>query len=193
MMTLNHSRPMSAGVLINNNAVTFSPYEIGDTFAVVSVGEHPDIEIQTPNGKVWTDSKGNAVVSSLSSFSSNLIEINTKTAPKNLDIMSGVRRVTPSRGTFKNIVFDAKKVNRLLVYAVDKNNKPLPSGAFVTYAHNDVIVGFVEQGGMIFFNDVPKHPVKVNLGKNMYCSMKMNNDTLSAPSDVFTTVHEICE
>ncbi|EHR9374855.1 fimbria/pilus outer membrane usher protein [Escherichia coli] len=184
---------VSGGVLINSNAVTFSPYEIGDTFALVKVGEHPDIEIQTPNGKVWTDSKGNAVVSSLSSFSSNLIEVNTKTAPQNLDIMSGVKRVTPSRGTFKNIVFDAKKVNRLLVYAVDKNNKPLPSGAFVTDAHNDAVVGFVEQGGMIFFNDVPKHPVKVNLGNNMYCSMKMNNGTPSSQSGAFTTVHEICD
>lgn len=184
---------VSGGVLLNNNAVTFSPYEIGDTFGVVNVGKYPNIEIQTPNGKVWTDNKGNAVVSSLNSFSSNLIEVNTKTAPKNLNIMSGIKRVIPSRGTFRNIVFDTKEVNRVLIYAVDKSNKPLPHGAFVTDSRSDAIVGFVEQGGMIFLNDTPKDPVKVSLGNNMYCSIKMNDDTPSAQSGAFVTVHKTCE
>ncbi|EIX1536156.1 fimbria/pilus outer membrane usher protein, partial [Cronobacter sakazakii] len=99
------------GIVIDNNSITFSPYAIGDTFAIVNVGKYSDIELQTPNGKVWTDNNGNAVVPSLRSFNNNLIEVNLKTSPKNLDIMNGIKRITPSRGTFKNLNFETKEVN----------------------------------------------------------------------------------
>ncbi|EKS5483550.1 fimbrial biogenesis outer membrane usher protein, partial [Escherichia coli] len=183
------------GVAIANKSITFSPYEIGDTFAVVNVGKYPDIELQTPNGKVWTDRNGNAVVSSLSSFNDNLIEVNPKTSPKNLDIMNGVKRIKPSRGTFKNLMFDTKEVNRVIIFAKDRKNKPLPYGALVTDGQNNSIVGFVDNDGMIFFNDMPKEKVNVRVGGNESCSIALDNeDFLFKPkTNMFTTLHKTCE
>ncbi len=181
------------GIVIDNNSITFSPYAIGDTFAIVNVGKYSDIELQTPNGKVWTDNNGNAVVPSLRSFNNNLIEVNLKTSPKNLDVMNGIKRITPSRGTFKNLNFETKEVNRVLVYAKDRNNKPLPYGALVSDGQNDAIVGFVDKEGMIFFNDLPKGKVKVGLGSNQTCSIVIGSDDSFSKSGVFTTMHKTCE
>lgn len=181
------------GVVVSKKSITFSPYEIGDTFAVVNVGKYPDIELQTPNGKVWTDGNGNAVVSSLSSFNDNLIEINPKTSPKNLDIMNGIKRITPSRGTFKHLRFDTKEVNRVIVFAKDRRNKPLPYGALVTDGQNNAIVGFVDNDGMIFFNDMPQGKVNVRVGNNKSCSIVLGNEDSLSKTNMFTTLHKICE
>lgn len=181
------------GVVVSKKSITFSPYEIGDTFAVVNVGKYQDIELQTPNGKVWTDGNGNAVVSSLSSFNDNLIEINPKTSPKNLDIMNGIKRITPSRGTFKRLRFDTKEVNRVIVFAKDRRNKPLPYGALVTDGQNNAIVGFVDNDGMIFFNDMPKGKVNVRVGNNKSCSIVLGNEDSLSKTNMFTTLHKICE
>lgn len=181
------------GVAIEKDSITLSPYEIGDTFALVNIGKYSDIELQTPNGKVWTDSNGNAVVPSLRSFNNNLIEVNPKTSPKNLDIMNGIKRITPSRGTFKNLKFETKEVNRVIVYAKDRSNKPLPYGALVTDDQNGAIVGFVDTEGMIFFNDMPKGKVKIGLGKNNSCSIEMGNEDSLSNTSTFITLHKTCE
>lgn len=184
---------VGGGIVIDKSSITFSPHQIGDTFAVVNVGKYPDIELQTPNGKVWTDGNGNAVVSSLSSFNNNLITVNSKTSPKNLDIMNGIKRITPSRGTFKNLKFETKEVNRVIVYAKDRSNKSLPYGALVTDELNGAIVGFVDKDGMIFFNDMPRGKVKVGLGNDNSCSIVMGNEDALSKVDMFTTLHKTCE
>lgn len=183
----------SGGIAINKDTVTFSPYEIGDTFAIVKVGDYSDIELNTPNGKVWTNNNGNAVVPSLLSFGSNLIEVNPKTSPKNLDIMNGSKRLKPSRGTFRNIEFDTKEVNRVIVYAKDIRNKPVPYGALVTDEQSGAIVGFVDKDGMIFFNDMPKGKVNVGFGDNGSCSIVMGDEVSFSKSGAFTTLHKTCK
>lgn len=183
---------ISGGVIFDKNALILSPYEIGDTFGAVNIGEFSGIEVLTPNGKVWTDRNGNAVISTLNPFSNNLIEINTKTAPKNLDVMSGIKKIKPYRGTFKRVNFDAKEVKRVVVYAVDKNSKALPYGSLVTDSYNDAIIGFVDEGGMIFFNDTPKRPVNIILENKTVCSMNIDPPPSASDSDVFTTLYKTC-
>ncbi|WP_432368187.1 fimbria/pilus outer membrane usher protein (plasmid) [Cronobacter sakazakii] len=183
----------SGGVAINKDTITFSPYEIGDTFAIVKVGKYSGIELNTPNGRVWTNSNGNAVIPSLLSFGNNIIEVNLKTSPKNLDIMNGSKRLKPSRGTVREIEFDTKEVNRVIVYAKDRSNKPLPYGALVTDEQSETIVGFVDDDGMIFFNDMPRGKVKVSLGNNGSCSIEMGSEDAFSKSSVFTTLHKTCK
>lgn len=184
---------MRGGVVVDNNSISFTPYSIGDTFAIVNVGKHPDIEVQTPSGNVRTDSDGNAVVSNLNSFSNNIIQVSSETAPKNLDIVSGVKRIKPSRGTYEKLIFDTKEVKRTIVYAKDKFNKPLPYGALVTDGQNDAVVGFVDKDGMIFFNDMPSGKVKVGLGNNNSCLITMDNRGSLSNTGMFTTMHKTCE
>lgn len=43
----------------------------------------------TPQGQVWTDRWGRAVVPRLSAYSSNRVEVMTSTLPRNVDIGNG--------------------------------------------------------------------------------------------------------
>ncbi|BCG34666.1 TPA: fimbria/pilus outer membrane usher protein [Escherichia coli] len=183
----------SGGLLINNNAITLSPYEIGDTFALIRVGNYPGIELQTPNGKVWTDNRGNAVASNLNPYTANQIQVVPENSPRNIDVMQGIKKSTPFKGSVNQIRFDAKKVQRLLVYAVDALNKPLPYNAEVVNLDDNTIMGFVDHDGLIFFSDIPSKAVKVNITQNQSCIIDFSKYKKTEVNEIFSTTHLTCK
>ncbi|HDQ1542189.1 fimbria/pilus outer membrane usher protein [Escherichia coli] len=184
---------ISGGMLVSDEGLTLSPYEIGETFALVKIGKYSDIELQTPRGKVWTDKSGSAVVSSLSGYTNTTISVVPENSPRNIDVMQGVRKVNPAKGSFTKINFDANKVNRLLVYGYDVNNSPLPDGALVTNSDDNSIISYVDSNGAIFFSDIPTHAVKVNLGSNQSCILDLSGINVEHNNSLFTTKTASCK
>ncbi len=59
----NYSAMLSGGIALHRQGVTFSPYTIKDTFGIAHLSKpESGIEIATPQGPVWTDFWGQAVV-----------------------------------------------------------------------------------------------------------------------------------
>ncbi|WP_164708612.1 fimbria/pilus outer membrane usher protein, partial [Pseudomonas viridiflava] len=55
-------------VVAHSSGVTFSPYPVRDTLALVSVGDMSGVKLTTPSGPVWTDGQGQAVVPQVSAY-----------------------------------------------------------------------------------------------------------------------------
>ncbi|WP_321909646.1 fimbria/pilus outer membrane usher protein [Burkholderia cepacia] len=142
----------SGGVVLHANGVTLSPYPVQDTFGIVSASGVSNVKINTPQGPVWTDLWGRAVVSRLSPYSSNRVEVMTSTLPRNVDIGNGFHQVDPGRGSVNRIDFELTRVRRVMLNARDSEGNPLPAGAYVLDGRQKYVGTVLEQGQM-FLND----------------------------------------
>ncbi|MDP1189067.1 fimbria/pilus outer membrane usher protein, partial [Klebsiella pneumoniae] len=63
-----YSGQLQGGVVAHATGITLSPYRIEDTFGVASVGDIAGARITTPQGPVWTDPWGSAVIAGLPAY-----------------------------------------------------------------------------------------------------------------------------
>lgn len=143
------------GLVLHDEGLTFTPNQIEDTFGIVSLGSNePDVEIITPRGKVWTDKKGYAITS-WTPWARNIIQVNNKSLPKNVQIQRGIAEITPYRGAVLPISLPAHHVRRALV--------SIPTGTLAPGSairnNNKELVAFVNEDSTIFFDDLPDGPL----------------------------------
>lgn len=144
-----YSANLSGGVVAHQHGVTFSPYTVGDTFGIASLGDVSGIKISTPQGPAWTDAWGQAVISTAPAFAPSRLEVATKSLPRNIDVANAFQLLLPARGSVSYVNFDVVKVRRILLRAVDAQGKPLPRNATVMDA-DDGFVTTVLNDGTIF-------------------------------------------
>ncbi|WP_417653546.1 fimbria/pilus outer membrane usher protein, partial [Escherichia coli] len=90
-----YSGSLQGGIAVHGQGVTFSPWAIRDTFAIAALDKPVSgVRIDTPQGPVWTDFRGQAVVPSVGAWRPARVEVDTETLPKNMDIGNGTRVVT---------------------------------------------------------------------------------------------------
>ena len=145
------------GAVVHGDGVTFTPYPVRETFALVSVGDADSIKVSTPSGPVWTDSKGNAVVSQLTAYGRSAVEVDTRSLPRNLDIHNGLAVVTAGRGAVDNIDFGITQTRRALLKVTTANGAPLPRGATVNTEDGEFIT-LAQEGGVVFLPNVLETP-----------------------------------
>ncbi len=143
---------LSGGVVAHKRGVTFSPYAIGDTFGIASLGDVAGIRIATSQGPVWTDAWGKAVISSAPAYSSSRIEVTTRSLPRNVDVSNAYRQITPGRGSVSYVDFDVIKVRRILLRAVDAEGKALPRNATVMDAEGSFLTTVLNDGTIFLPN-----------------------------------------
>lgn len=176
----NYSGYLKGGVVAHGQGVTFSPYRVQETFGVVSLEGVPGARISTPQGPVWTDSKGRAVIASLPAYSSSRLEVDTRSLPKRVDIQNGTKVLSAGRGSFNAVDFSVVNVRRLLLHARDEGGQALPHGVSVL-ADNDDFLTSVAGEGMIFLGDIAgQQALKVSLPGSRTCQLQFelmeNND-----------------
>lgn len=159
------------GLAFHRYGVTPSPYEIQDTFGIAKVGDEGGIKLRTPNGNVWTDAGGRAVISQIKPYSDSRVEIATESLPRNVDIENGYRNLAVGRGSVSLIEFGVVKVRRLLLDAVDQDGNKLPKGASVVGGADDAYITTVVDDGKIFLEDTAQTPLKVNLPGGRGCEL----------------------
>ena len=103
------------GVVLHSDGLTFSPYPVRDTFAVLSVGDMAGIKVNTPSGPVWTDWQGQAVAPQLSAYGRSPLEVQTRSLPRNADIHNGLAVVSAGRGAVDRIEFGVSLTRRALL------------------------------------------------------------------------------
>lgn len=149
-----YSATANGGIAAHGNGITFSPYAIRDTFGIVSVSQDiSGVAIKTPQGKVWTDAWGQAVVSSLPAYKKSRVELDSTTLPKQIDVNNGFMQVTAGYGSVSNLSFDTNSVRRILLNVTLSDGSKLPRGTLITNAKNEYVSTTVADG-VVFVNDI---------------------------------------
>lgn len=178
--------------MAHGGGVTFSPYAVQDTFGIVSVGDIGSARIDTPQGPVWTDFSGQAVLPALPAYTNSRIEVQTQSLPKRVDLKNGTQVLAAGRGSFNNVAFDVVKVRRVLISASDAQGRPLPQGAAVFDKDNRFLTSVVGEG-MIFLNDANDAPnLRVSLSDSSSCLLNLAPETQADNDKFYETTSAVC-
>jgi outer membrane usher protein FimD/PapC len=182
----------SGGLVLHAKGLTASPYPVQDTFGIVSTGT-ADIKVTTPQGPVWTDHWGRAVIPQLSAYGRSQVEINTRSLPRNVDIRNGVRQVAAGRGSVNHVDFELTRVRRLMLNARDADGNALPAGAYV-FDEKQQFVSTVLGDGRIFLNNGAENTtLSVALPDGGQCALRYTLPVASGSGrGLFETVDASC-
>ncbi|AZE70003.1 Outer membrane usher protein FimD/PapC [Pseudomonas synxantha] len=184
---------LQGGAVAHPGGLTFSPYTVQDTFGVVSVGDIGSAKVQTPQGPVWTDFSGQAVIASLPAYTNSRVEVQTQSLPKRVDLKNGTQVLAAGRGSFNTVDFDVVKVRRMLVTANDQHGRPLPQGASVFGKGNRFITSVVGEG-MIFLNDVTEsQTLRVSLPDSSTCLLNIDPETKPDNDKFYEAASAVCQ
>ncbi|CAG4903784.1 fimbrial biogenesis usher protein [Paraburkholderia saeva] len=155
-----YNAELRGGVVAHKHGVTFSPYPVSDTFGIAKTSDVAGVKISTPQGPVWTDFWGQAVIPTEAAYSTSRIEVSGKTLPRNVDIGNGFAQVNPGRGSVNYVNFDIVKVRRILLRAIDKRGQVLPKNASVLDKDDNYLTTVLDDGN-IFLNGNEGEELKV--------------------------------
>ncbi|WP_064511665.1 fimbria/pilus outer membrane usher protein [Buttiauxella gaviniae] len=183
---------MRGGLVAHSKGLTATPYAVKETFGLVSVGDVSGVKVNTPSGPVWTDSKGYAVISQLSGYGRNTVEINNKSLPRNVDIHEGVAQVRAGRGAVQRVDFKATTTRRVLMKITIPSGQPLPSGALITDDNNQPL-SMVERPGEVFLEDATHLKTLWITGADMpRCRVDINLPQQADELNYYETIPAIC-
>ncbi|SEE35674.1 fimbria/pilus outer membrane usher protein [Pseudomonas palleroniana] len=180
------------GVVLHGDGVTFSPYPVRDTFAVVSVGEMAGIKLSTPSGPVWTDWQGQAVAPQLAAYGRSPVEVQTRSLPRNADINNGLAVLTAGRGSVDKLQFGVSLTRRVLLSVTTADGRPLPRGAAVS-TENGEFVTLVQEGSQVFLpNALDQRPLWVKPPDQPRCRLDFALPKDGDPNVYFETAPARC-
>ncbi|SIT35710.1 Outer membrane fimbrial usher porin, FUP family [Paraburkholderia ribeironis] len=138
---------VSGGIVAYRGGVAFTPM-IGDTTAIVEASDAAGARVANGSG-LRVDRWGHAVVSNLSPFASNQVEIDPKGLPINVELKSTQQSVAPTAGAVVRLKFETENTGRAAILNIRKaDGTPAPFGADVSNPQGQSI-GTVAQGGRV--------------------------------------------
>ena len=180
------------GVVLHETGLTFSPYPVRDTFALVSVGDMSGIRLSTPSGPVWTDWQGQAVVPQVTAYGRSPVEVQTRSLPRNVDINNGLAMISAGRGAVDRVQFGVGLTRRALLTVSTDQGALLPSGASVSSASGEFIT-LVQEGSQIFLPNVLDQPTLwVTQPDGSRCQLLYSLAPKADPSVYFETAPARC-
>lgn len=187
-----YSGQLQGGIVAHEHGVTFSPYAVQDTFGIVSVGDIAAAKVSTPQGPVWTDFSGQAVIPGLQAYGNNHVQVQTQSLPKRVDLKNGTQVLAAGRGSVNILNFDVVKVRRLLLEAQDEQGRPLPQGAAVFGEDNNFVTSVVGDG-MIFLSNIDgPQTLKVSLPGSTSCLLQINPEQAPDDDQFYETAPVVC-
>ncbi|MGZ0713370.1 fimbria/pilus outer membrane usher protein [Pseudomonas palleroniana] len=183
---------LQGGVVAHAGGLTFSPYTVQDTFGIASVGDIGAAKIDTPQGPVWTDFQGQAVLPGLPAYTNSRIEVQTQSLPKRVDLKNGTQVLAAGRGSVNTVAFEVVKVRRVLLTASDSQGRLLPQGAAVFDKHNRFLTSVVGEG-MIFLNDLnDAQDLRVSLPQSSSCVLDLAVKAQPDNGKFYETASAVC-
>ncbi|SDV09757.1 Outer membrane usher protein FimD/PapC [Pseudomonas mucidolens] len=184
---------LQGGIVAHSQGLTFSPYAVQDTFGILSVGEISGARVSTPQGPVWTDYRGYAVIPGLPAYSNSHIEVQTQSLPRRADLKNGTKILAAGRGSFNTVGFNVVSVRRVLLEAHDERGRPLPQGAAV-FGEDKAFLTSVVGDGLIFLNNSDQQRnLSVALPDSTTpCLLQFNLEPEPAHEKLYETASAIC-
>lgn len=191
-LSTGYTGQLQGGVVAHDRGMTFSPYAVQDTFGIVSVGNVGAAKVSTPQGPVWTDYRGQAVIASLPAYRSSNVEVQTQSLPKRIDLKNGTKVLAAGRGSFNTIDFEVVKVRRVLLEVRDAQGQPLPQGASVLDSNNAFLTSVVGEG-MVFLNSLDEsRALNISLPDSSTCLLQLNLEPESNDDKFYETGSAVC-
>lgn len=182
----------SGGAVLHDHGFTLSANRIGDTFGIAKVGEEAGVRMDTPGGPTWTDSRGYAVLPSLSSYRQSAIQLDTRTLGKNVDIGNAWQDAEAARGSVNYVSFDVVRTRRVLVAVMNARNEVLPHGASV-FDDADHFVTVVGDKGSVFIPDAhASHSFEVQQSGSALCSFTLSLPEKAEVDGLYETASAVC-
>ncbi len=152
----NYNATLSGGIAMHKNGVTFSPYSIKDTFAIARLSEpKAGVEITTPQGTVWTDRWGQAVIPGLTEWRNSRIEVDANKLPQSMTLANGTKYIAAAHGSVSEVSFKVLNSRRVMLRIKQADGKPLTKGLSVVDDKDNYIVTVVDDGH-VFLNDADR-------------------------------------
>lgn len=190
---LSYNGQISGGVAVHGGGVTFSPYQLGDTFGVAKVGDLAGVRLLTPDGLVRTDRSGQAVIARMNAYQPTQVSLQTASLPRTVDIDNGHRAVIAGRGSVQRLDFGVSAARRVMLRITDSQGQPIAkgltlldeAGRYVTLVVND---------GKVFVNDYqPERKLRVQLEETIFCDVKADVPAQPNPLAYYETVTANCD
>lgn len=183
---------ISGGVALGQDIV-FSPLPLGDTFAIATVGDLPDVRIDTPSGPVWTDHRGRAVIPQLRAYSESRVQVATQTLPRQVDLHNGHRQLRAGRGSVQRLEFNVATTRRALLTVKTSLGRFPRKGAAVVDTEGNYLTA-VAAHGKVFLNDVPASGgLQVFLSEQESCFLKFELPQVPPAEAYFEQLDATCE
>lgn len=149
----NYNATLSGGIAMHKEGVTFSPYSIKDTFAIAKLSEpKAGVEITTPQGTVWTDRWGQAVIPGLTEWRNSRIEVDANKLPQSMTLANGTKYIAAAHGSVSEVSFKVLNSRRVMLRIKQADGKPLTKGLSVVDDKDNYVVTVVDDGH-VFLND----------------------------------------
>ena len=180
------------GVVVHGDGMTFTPYPVRDTFALVSVGDMSGIKLSTPSGPVWTDWQGQAVVSQVAAYGRSPVEVQTRSLPRNADINNGLAVISAGRGAVDRVEFGVGLTRRMLLTVSDDKGNPMPVGASVTTNTGEFIT-LVQDASQVFLpNVLDQGALWITTSQGKRCELRYQLPAKADPTVYFETAPARC-
>lgn len=191
----NYNATLSGGVALHEHGVTFSPYSVKDTFAIARLSEpESGIEIATPQGRIWTDRWGQAVVPGLTEWRKSRVEVNANTLPKSMDLANGIKNISVAHAAFRELDFKVLNTRRVMLEVKRADGSWLPKGTSIVDEKNNYLVSAVDSG-RVFVTDMSNSPALYAVDDNMQRVCRIDY-TLSETQDkesFYETAKGVCK
>lgn len=182
----------SGGIVAHEDGVTLSPYRVGDTYGVAKVGDEASVRLDTPAGPTWTDGKGYAVLPSLNGYKRSVIQVDTRSLAKNVDIGNAWQETEAARGSVNYVNFDVLRTRRVLVDVKDVQGKPLPHGASVFDAAGNFVTVVGNQGNVFIPDASTNDKLEVQASGTTICSFTLSLPKKADMSGLYETASAVC-
>ncbi|WP_285422104.1 fimbria/pilus outer membrane usher protein [Pseudomonas sp. efr-133-TYG-23] len=138
---------MTGGLVAHADGLIFAP-ELGDTLGIVQA---PDAQGARINGNhaAHVGKHGQAVVSHLTPYRQNVVELDPKDLSVDVELKTAARNVAPRAGSVVKLQFETVSGQALLISTQREDGSPLPFGSDV-FDEDGASVGIVGQGGKAF-------------------------------------------
>ena len=185
---------ISGGVVAYAGGVAFTP-TMGDTLAIVEAKDAAGARIANGSG-LRVDPWGHAIVSSLSPFASNQVEIDPKGLPINVELKSTQQSVAPTAGAVVRLKFNTENAGHAAILAISRaDGKPVPFGAEVSNEQGQSI-GTVAQAGRIIArglkSDTGRLVVNWGEGAGEQCAVDYALPKMDGKSTAYQVVKTVC-
>lgn len=163
----NYSASLGGGIVMHRHGLTFAPFPVKETFGIARLSEpESGIEITTPDGTVWTDYWGQAVVPGLREWQKSQIVINTSSLPQGMDLSNGIQTVSAAYGSFAQVDFQVLNTRRVMLKVKHVNGGWLEKGLSIVDKDSNYIVSVMDNGS-VFISDASTTPELYVVDDNM--------------------------
>jgi outer membrane usher protein len=152
------SYSMSGGLLAHEHGITLAQsLSMEGANTLVTLPGLAGVGVGVGEGK--TDWLGNAVLSGLTPYDRNHVNIDVTNLPGNVELTNSSKSTVPSRGAVTRLRFAAASGYRVLFTLTDVNNGEIPFGAVVSQLSADPEAtrhgGIVGDGGQTYLSGLP--------------------------------------